>query len=389
MNYLKDNRFNCHSIIINLTIKRYLDLIDNAYKENGGINGQRSILTTKSARQIRERMVDDFKKGAVLPPVVIGVINNNSYSINSDSNESDFNNFLNNLDKSDISIIDGMQRTTAIIEAKLSDKEQSNQKIRVEFWIVKNMNDLIYRMLVLNTGQTPWNIRRQLEVVFGPIKKIINKSIPDLKLIEVDDQQRRSEAGEFHANRIIELFHVFSSRSEKFDSKQVLSENFQRLDIIESISKEDIFNMFVAILENIVKFDKNLSRLRTRIEDSSARYKEGKDIFTSQPALVGLTAALAQKILGRPGIDYKQYRVKNNFEYINSKFSEFNKKLSMKSSEEIPAFLDLEQLNEIVGSLNLKGSKVGDIERDYFKSAFQVMVDQGFDVESLTVCWKA
>lgn len=334
-------------------------------------------------------MVDDFKKGAVLPPVVIGVINNNSYSINSDSNESDFNNFLNNLDKSDISIIDGMQRTTAIIDAKLSDKEQSNQKIRVEFWIVKNMNDLIYRMLVLNTGQTPWNIRRQLEVVFGPIKKIINESIPDLKLIEVDDQQRRSEAGEFHANRIIELFHVFSSRSEKFDSKQVLSENFQRLDIIESISKEDIFNMFVAILENIVKFDKNLSRLRTRIEDSSARYKEGKDIFTSQPALVGLTAALAQKILGRPGIDYKQYRVKNNFEYINSKFSEFNKKLSMKSSEEIPAFLDLEQLNEIVGSLNLKGSKVGDIERDYFKSAFQVMVDQGFDVESLTVCWKA
>jgi hypothetical protein len=156
-----------------------------------------------------------------------------------------------------------------------------------------------------------------------------------------------------------------------------------------TISKEDIFNMFVAILENIVKFDKNLSRLRTRIEDSSARYKEGKDIFTSQPALVGLTAALAQKILGRPGIDYKQYRVKNNFEYINSKFSEFNKKLSMKSSEEIPAFLDLEQLNEIVGSLNLKGSKVGDIERDYFKSAFQVMVDQGFDVESLTVCWKA
>jgi hypothetical protein len=181
-------------------------------------------------------MVDDFKKGAVLPPVVIGVINNNSYSINSDSNESDFNNFLNNLDKSDISIIDGMQRTTAIIDAKLSDKEQSNQKIRVEFWIVKNMNDLIYRMLVLNTGQTPWNIRRQLEVVFGPIKKIINESIPDLKLIEVDDQQRRSEAGEFHANRIIELFHVFSSRSEKFDSKQVLSENFQRLDIIESIS---------------------------------------------------------------------------------------------------------------------------------------------------------
>lgn len=57
MNYLKDKRFNYNSIIINLPIKNYLNLTDIAYNENGGIAGQRTVLTTKSARQIRERMV--------------------------------------------------------------------------------------------------------------------------------------------------------------------------------------------------------------------------------------------------------------------------------------------------------------------------------------------
>jgi hypothetical protein len=391
LNYLKDKRSNCHSIILNLSIKDYMDLIDEAYKENGGISGQRPVLTTKSAQQIRKIMVGDFKNGAVLPPVVIGIIDNNC-SFDDSLNMTKFLDYLNCIDKSAISIIDGMQRTTAMKEANLADEDKSARKIRVEFWIVKEMNDLIYRMLVLNTGQTPWNIRRQLEVVFSPMKKIIDKKIEDSLLIGVDDQQRRTYPAEYQADRIIELFFVFSSRSEKFDSKQVLSENFQRLDMIESMSKGDIFNMFIEMFKNIVKFDINLSEcdktefLNQKI-DSTVRFKEGKDIFTSQPAMVGLTAALAQKILGRPGNDYEKEKILSNFENINSKFQAFNNKLSGKDQNEICTFIDLEQLNEIIEGL--KGSKVGDIEREYFKAAFQVLIDENFEVENLTVCWKA
>lgn len=384
MNYLKDEKFGCHSIIENITMADYMSLIDNAYKDNGGIYGQRSALTTKSAKQIRERMVEDFKSGSVLPPVVIGIIDS-KHALNEDTTLEEFKQYLSTIDKNNISIIDGMQRTTAMKEANLSEKEQQERKIRVEFWIVKSINDLIYRMLVLNTGQVPWNTRRQLEVVFTPIKKTISEQIPNLQLINIDDGQRRTEAGQFQANKIIELFHVFSTRSEKFDTKQTLSEAYQRLDMTETMSKDDVFQIFVSSLKNIVAFDMNLSKCPYD-EIREGRFKGGKDIFTSQPALVGLTVVLAQKILGRPGMDYDKDKISSNFERINSQFQLLNEKLSRKNSEEICNFLDIEQLNEVLSGL--KGSRVGDIERDFFKDAFKVLLEEKFELENMTICWR-
>lgn len=383
MNYLKDEKFGCHSIIENITMADYMSLIDNAYKDNGGIYGQRSALTTKSAKQIRERMVEDFKSGSVLPPVVIGIIDS-KHALNEDTTLEEFKQYLSTIDKNNISIIDGMQRTTAMKEANLSEKEQQKRKIRVEFWIVKSINDLIYRMLVLNTGQVPWNTRRQLEVVFTPIKKTISERIPNLELIEIDSGQRRTEAGQFQADRIIELFHVFSTRSEKFDTKQTLSEAYQRIDMIEALSKKNIFDIFIEILNEIVRLDKNLSRCNVQL--SEGRFKNGKDVFTSQPTLVGLIVVFAQTILGRPGIDYPAERIEQKRHELIPKIKAFNDKLAKKNEEEICDFLDLSQLNEIIA--NLKGSKVGDIERDYFKSAFRVLIEENFELENMTVCWR-
>ncbi len=385
MNYLKDEKFDCHSILTNLSIEKYMDLINVAYENNGGITGQRVAIVTKSGRQIRKQMVDDFENGAVLPPVVIGIVDNNC-KLNSKSTQEDLLKYLDNTDKSSISIIDGMQRTTAMKESNLTPEKLKSRKIRVEFWVVNNINNLIYRMLVLNTGQVPWNVRRQLEVIFSPIKKLVVEKIPNLHLIEVDDIGRRTKAGEFQANRIIELLHIFSSRSEKFDSKQELSENLQRLDMIESIAKENVFDMFISILKQIVQLDINFSKCNSRI-DIDGRFKEGKDIFTSQPALVGLVTVLAQTILGRPGMDYDIERIDSNYKEILKNFEEFNNYLTAMSSRDVCEFLDLEQLNEIIGKL--KGSKVGDVERDFFKSSFKVLIEEKFQLKNLTPCWKS
>jgi hypothetical protein len=383
MNYLKDEKFGCHSIIENISMYDYMQLIDNAYSDHGGIYGQRTTLTTKSAKQIRERMVEDFKNGAVLPPIVIGIVDPFP-SLNNDTSPDEFKSYLESIDKDNISIIDGMQRTTAIKESSLSEDDQKDRLIRVEFWIVQSINDLIYRMLVLNTGQVPWNTRRQLEVVFTPIKKAISEKIPNLNLIEIYDGQRRTEAGHFQADRIIELFHVFSSRSEKFDTKQTLSEAYQRIDMIEGLSKDNVFDIFIEILNEIVRMDINFAKCEEQIEEG--RFKRGKDIFASQPALVSFVVVLAQAILGRPGVDYSTEKIEEKRNSVVSALKSFNDILERKNSEEICKFIDLGQLNEIVS--NLKGTKVGDIERDYFKSAFKVLIEENFQLESLTPCWR-
>ena len=387
INKLTDTTKQTCSVIINVTVTEYLNLVFETYGRGGGLSGQREALTTKSAKLIRERMVDDFKNGAIFPPIVLGIVDTDYRNENIETLD-DFKQYLNGKDKQDISIIDGMQRTAAIKESKLSSEQQNSREIRVEFWIAKTMNDLIYRMLVLNTGQTPWNIRRQMEVCYKPIIKIIHNGTEKANLLEVDEHLRRRDPGEYQADRVIELLIVFTARSGKYDAKEVLSENFKRLDMIESLSKDDVFSMFVTMFKNVVDFDINLSKCTQRSPESSgSRFKNGLDIFTSQPALVGFITALSQLIMGRPGQDIKPDAIQANFASVNNQFEEFNKRISGYSDEEMCNFIAIDELNEVVGSIS-KGAKVGDIERDYFRGAFKVLIENKFSLDSLSQCWR-
>src|SRR5699024_9067889 len=109
------------------------------------------------------------------------------------------------------SIIAGMQRSN-IYFSNYDGNEQ--REIRVEFWISDKTIKLLYRMLVLNTGQVPWNTRRQIEVIFsGLSRSIIERALeknPELEgkieIIGVDDAKRRTQAGKYHKSTMIELY---------------------------------------------------------------------------------------------------------------------------------------------------------------------------------------
>ncbi|MCR6216005.1 hypothetical protein NU291_20390, partial [Escherichia coli] len=79
---LEDKRVDCLSVIHTTKLSEYLLFAEKAYEEKGGIYGQRAPLKTKTAQTIRERMVSDIIDGAVLPPIVIGVIvDNDTYEL--------------------------------------------------------------------------------------------------------------------------------------------------------------------------------------------------------------------------------------------------------------------------------------------------------------------
>ena len=108
-------------------------------------------------------MVEDLEHGGILPPIVLGRIYTDSV------HEENFNELIKS---EDIYILDGMQRIQALREAKdLSD----NLELRVEFWFAPNETALLYRMLVLNSGQVPWSVNKQIEVVFKPVIERIKK----------------------------------------------------------------------------------------------------------------------------------------------------------------------------------------------------------------------
>jgi adenylate kinase family enzyme len=179
LDLLKDDRANCYSLMVQMTINEYLDKIQSSFEKKGGLEGQRETIKTKTAQKIRERMIEDLRNGAILPPIVLGAILDSEQIevLNTENlkheviNSDNLSKLVERIPKEDLFIIDGMQRTTALSEARKEKLKINEKLIRVEYWLASEVNSITYRMLVLNTSQIPWNLRRQLEVVYSSIVK--------------------------------------------------------------------------------------------------------------------------------------------------------------------------------------------------------------------------
>lgn len=382
---LTDIRTDCISVLFETDISEYLEFIDKSYKDKGGLEEQREPLKTSSAIRIRKRMIEDIKKGTVLPPIVIGlIVEDDAFDQIPNLDPNEFSGVLADLETPDITIIDGMQRTTALIEAINEIKTIPQPIVRVEFWITKQINSLIYRMLVLNTGQVPWNLRRQIEVIFRSMIKEMQRAIPSVEIYLKDDGKRRSQPAQYHANKLIELYLVFGGRKEKVDTKERLADEFTRLDFIEATENREFTTIFYSLIEFMGKIDVQFSRATDK--NSKEKFSTGQDIFKSQPAKVGFIAASAKKILGRPGLNKSHNEISDAWTKLESGLSSFEMTLSNYNSDQMNDFLRLRVLNE---RISIQSARIGDFERNFFTKAFDVLIDENFNIPSMELCWRA
>lgn len=394
LNILKDNRSNCYSVMITYSVQEYLQLIDSAYKNKGGLSGQRDVLKTSTAKRIRGIMINDLKKKALLPPLVIGIVlNHQQFEELSDlKNEEQFKKVIADVPQDNIAIIDGMQRTTAIREVLNAFTDDSQRKeyqkqtqVRVEFWIANTINSLIYRMLVLNTGQVPWNLRRQIEVVLNPVITEIKTSDISLEIIAIGDGSKRKRGGQYQADKLIELFLAFGLRKVKIDLKERLADEFSRLDFIEATASQKFTDEFKTVLGYLVKLDKEFDRYCPK--ENEGRFKVGKNIFDSQPAQIGFVVACAIEIMGRPGVDRHQQEQENRLAKLAEGADLLLTKLKQLDGNKLGEFLALATLNETITNKDEK--RFGDFERSFFLAAFETLIQEKFQLDTLIPCWRA
>ncbi|OYQ38671.1 hypothetical protein CHU94_14565 [Rhodoferax sp. TH121] len=360
----------------------YLSMVEAVYRESGGIEGQRAPLKTKTGINIRKRMVEDIKNGALLPPIVLGaVVGDEIFEAASkvESNEA-FVHLLRSIDKSRLSIIDGMQRTTAL-DAAMRDSNIDGTNIRVDLWLAKSLDSLVYRMLVLNTGQVPWDIKRQLETIYKQVLLEIEKGATEITVFEIDSKERRSGAGQYRSARIVELFLAFTSRKPHIELKEKVAEDFARMDATEATANQDTLPVFIETMKLLARFDQVLSKT-TCSEDlvtDSTRFKEGRDIFTSAPASIGFAAAAAQYLLGKPGYAFTFSEMRLKLERLTSAVQIVIDKVSSE-------FVDYATLNE---KISARSGRIGEYEREFFFRAFELMFNDAAQLQSLTPCWSA
>lgn len=384
---LRDFRKDCDSILIEVSIGDFLALIDSVYDAKGGIEGQRSALKTKTAKSIRKRLVDDLKQGAIVPPIVVGVLAEAGTRADlwEQSSAHDFFAEIKGLEANKLSIIDGMQRTTALIEASQTKPELGNEAVRVEFWISEQIGGLIYRMLVLNTGQIPWEISRQLETVYSQLLSIIqDKSKEGAELFLKDDARRRTGAGQYHASTIVRLYLAFSSRRAEFDIRDKVAEDFARLDTIESSSHDEFLDYFILTFDLMVALDRAFSAGVVASKPHKVRIADGREIFQTEPAMIGFFVAMAFWLFDEPGFDIDWAQTGDRMQSAANSISTLVERVTRMNADELTEFLQLETLND---RLDQRSGQVGRFERDLFTRAFGLMLQRGHELKNLTPCW--
>lgn len=382
MDWLYDDRTQCWSVLTTMSVFDYISLVDVAHAAQGALKGQRSVLTTTTARRIRSRMVEDLKKGAVLPPIVIGaVLEQEAFATLPKLEAGDIDAFLPTAHEA-LSIIDGMQRTAALKEAFAEHRELGMKSVRVEFWLTNNVRAMIYRMLVLNTSQVPWTISRQLSVVFAPLLDEIKRNVDDLdKVSSPDNPGRRVAPAQYSSDDLVELYIAFSLRKTAIDTKEAISDEFSRLDFVDNLADESFQDHFYTALSMLARLDVAFGQYLGQEESPSGRF-----IFDRQPARIGFVVALGTSVLGRPGADRSAMQRIARIQELEAAQQRLVDKLHGMSSELLEDFLRLDVLREV---LDKKVGQVGRYERSVFAEAFKVLVEDNFDLENMEQCWRA
>lgn len=365
-----DDRSQCMSILTSMTLKEYQGIVYQSFSSGGNLPGQRDVIKKSSAAaKIRKRMNEDFCAGAIFPSVVIGIKMEQDLFNLIKKNPCTFD--VSDCKSEDISIIDGMQRSGIYFNNFDGNEER---EIRVEFWISDNTVKLLYRMLVLNTGQVPWNTRRQIEVIFSSLSDSIVTSLhsknPALKetveIISVDDSKRRTQAGKFHKATMIQLYLGFNTRKVKIDVSDQLADEYQRFDMMDSIDKDINFDLFVDVFSYLCKMDLAFSGC----EDTSSlgQFNEGKAIFGSIPACLGFVVACAEFILGKAPVERTDEEKKAKNQDLKEQISKIE--LILDSNKE--NYLALDSLNEVISQLSK--NRIGDEMRNLFKTVFSELL---------------
>ena len=351
----KDENLDCYSILTVVGISEFMKFIDPVHKNKGNIEEQRGVLSTRSAKIIRSQMIEDLKGGGILPPIVLGSIYKSTIDINK---ENFFEIILQKSKKNEISILDGMQRVKALEDA--TNQKEINHNLRVEVWFAYDEAALLYRMLILNSGQIPWSLEKQLEVVFKPVLKQLECRIDNLYSL-------------YNNADVVELFLAFTSRKVRIDKRQQLAEYHSSLDIMSLI--RDRSGAIISKFEDILRIMMEINKLFQGIENPY--------IFNNQTTRIGFVVACAEKIFGLLGNgDEKDHlKVSDNFNYTISKLEEIKHQIQKKDIKNKTDFLALDLLKETLHSI------AKEKHRQAFLDGFKVLLSEP-EINTLSVCWK-
>jgi len=354
---LLDKKVNSRNIQFVMDIASYAELAGNIINNNPY---QRNRVSKSGS--IYNLLKADLLKECIIPPIVLA--STSKVDHNSSSEE-----LLEEIlaDHGNLKILDGLQRTLSIIDVYNNNREhfdglEEKYFIRIEVYLSISDAGILYRMLTLNTGQTPMTLRHQLEILFS---KYADGQFNGIRILrEVDEASVRS-INEYRFSDLIDGYTSFLEKNElpidRFDILQtVRTIKFISGEGSAKIDFSDFVNSYHALsLAFDVRFPQWIypddvdEDLRTVANPFG---REIHKIFNKSQPLTGFGAAIAELIVSGTiaGLD---------------NIGALARRLEFEEN-------DLLRLIKFLDDIRGESKKIGNGQRIFFKLFFKYLFDQ-------------
>ncbi|MBP1844795.1 hypothetical protein J2046_003062 [Rhizobium petrolearium] len=377
--------------LIEMSVKEYYQFAQNILDKN---EYQRTKV--KSAAKTYELLERDMIAGCVIPPIILSITGDISKKydalvrscLEKDIDEERKGQLELAVDEafatSSVMILDGLQRTytiKSIMDGNLADGKLDAflaTMIRFEVYLGLSKQGILYRMLTLNTGQTPMSFRHQLEILYKDY--IDADELPDgIKVYREVDEARARGISKYKYSDVVDMFYAFSTASPMPYDKQALVGTLKEMEFLESYKFEEKGDEMTRLLVLHNKFVIKVSKISNDWTYNAERFPDGtkpfgtniEAIFTKAQSMAGFGAECKRLI------EHGLIKDLDGIALIidGLRFSE--------APEESMDLLIL-SLAEVSG----KAKKIGDAQRLYFQLGFRALFTEAFETaQDMSKAW--
>lgn len=377
-----------------ITIGEYLSFLPDILEKN---DYQRKRVS--SAGKTYELLKSDLIKGCVIPPIILATTEKYQDELqplihdvmSNGGNEQSWEKIKEIVRKTveakELVILDGLQRSLTLLSVQdaigteLTEDEYQNfltNSIRIEIYAGLSKPGILYRMMTLNTGQTPMSFRHQLEILYHDY--IGNDDLPDNITVvkEVDTARARGES-RYKYSEVIDMFYAFNTGSPVAVNRQALISELKELDFLEGFSvgggSDDMKSLL--LLHN---------KIVTKVSDLSGSWRPTteEDGGVSRPFATNITSALSRgQAMTGLGAECRRLLKLDVIEDLDDLANQVNQ---LHFSDE--ASVSLDQMIIILDQIAKRAKRIGDAQRIYFQLVFRALFHPGSDHPyDLSTCW--
>lgn len=285
--------------------KTYLQIIGDDFEN---FEFQRNRQNHKGYKQLKE----DIRNGGVIPAITLSVKSNKIDEIIELDNDEGA--FIDRISQGDcLDILDGLQRTYIINDLNHEGVSfNKEQRFLLEIWLEKDINNIMKRMIILNSSQKRMSSKHQVDLLFSTFfNEKIKTDLPENIVVYREKDKKlpdfKIDAYSYPLNRIASSYYSYLKAKAVISNDELINNLFLDEDEAGDVEKNIIGSKYLAFQKHFAVFVKINQHLWKIYEDN----KSHQEWFASDIVMSAVFASLAK-------IDQKNNN--HNSEFLNNLF---------------------------------------------------------------------